>query len=66
MTYYESAADMTVTKARAFKEFKAHGSNWEEFNAFLMDVIADPQTKLDDEGNIQEMSAQAVLAWLGY
>jgi hypothetical protein len=66
MTYYESAADMTVTKARAFKEFKAHGSNWEDFNAFLMDVIADPQTKLDDEGNIQEMSAQAVLAWLGY
>ena len=66
MTYYESAADMTVTKARAFKEFKAHGSNWEEFNAFLMDVIADPQTKLDDEGDIQEMSAQAVLAWLGY
>ena len=66
MTYYESAADMTVTKARGFKEFKAHGSNWEEFNAFLMDVIADPQTKLDDEGNIQEMSAQAVLAWLGY
>lgn len=66
MTYYESAADMTVTKARAFKEFKAHGSNWEDFDAFLMDVIADPQTKLDDEGNIQEMSAQAVLAWLGY
>lgn len=66
MTYYESAADMTVTKARAFKEFKAHGSNWEDFNAFLMDIIADPQTKLDDEGNIQEMSAQAVLAWLGY
>ena len=66
MTYYESAADMTVTKARAFKEFKAHGSNWEDFNAFLMDIIADPQTKLDDEGNVQEMSAQAVLAWLGY
>ena len=66
MTYYESAADMTVTKARAFKEFKAHSSNWEDFDAFLMDVIADPQTKLDDEGNIQEMSAQAVLAWLGY
>jgi len=66
MTYYESAEGVTITKARAFKEFKAHGSDWEDFDAFLMDVIADSDTVLDDEGNIQEIPAQAVLAWLGY
>ena len=66
MTYYDSAADMLITKARAWAEFKAHGSTPEDFEEFLMDVIADPSTTLDDQGNICELDAQAALAWLGY
>lgn len=66
MTYFDSAEDMTITKARAWAEFKAHGSTHDDFEMFLMDVIADPATTLDDEGNIRELDAQAALAWLGY
>lgn len=66
MTYFESAEGLTITKARAWSEFKSHGCTFEDFNEFLMDVIAAPSTVLDDEGYIREMDAQAVLAWLGY
>lgn len=66
MTYFDSAEDTMITKARAWSEFKTHGSTFEDFEAFLMDVIADPATTMDDEGNIRELDAQAALAWLGY
>lgn len=66
MTYFESAEGLKITKGRALHEFKTHGAPFEDFEAFLMDVISDPATTLDDEGNILEVNAQAVLVWLGY
>ena len=65
MTYYDSAADITITKRRAYLEFKQHDLV-EEFEEFLMQVIAHPDTKVDDEGNITYVSAQATLEWIGY
>ena len=65
MTYYDSAADTMITKRRAYLEFKEHGLV-EEFEEFLMHVIAHPDTKIDDEGNITDVSAQATLQWIGY
>lgn len=66
MTYFDSAEDMIITKARAWSEFKSHGSTHEDFEEFLMDVISESTTTLDDEGNISGLDAQSVLAWLGY
>ena len=66
MTYLESAEGITITKSRAFKEFKDHGASHADFEEFLMDVIADPDTTLDDEGNVETLPAQSVLFWLGY
>ena len=53
MNYYESAEDLTITKARALKELEGHGcKDIEEF--------------LDDLGDKEEYDAQKVLEWLGY
>ena len=52
MDYYESAEGMTISKERAKKEIKKHGSSWSEF--------------LLDNPEKDEYDAQEVLAWLGY
>lgn len=54
MTYYESAEDVVITKARAYKEFEKHGvaGEWDMF--------------LSDMGDKEEYEAQGVLGWLGY
>lgn len=54
MTYYESAENVTITKARAFKEFEKHG------------VVCEWGMFLSDMGDKEEYKAQDVLAWLGY
>ena len=66
MTYSESAEGITITKARAYKELMDHGHSKEDWLSFLLDIIADEGTVLDEEGNITHMEAGAVLAWLGY
>jgi hypothetical protein len=54
MTYYESAVGVVITKARAYKEFKAHGAacDWAEFIAWA--------------GDRETYQAEDVLGWLGY
>jgi hypothetical protein len=54
MTYYESSIGVTITKARAYKEFETHGvtCDWVEFVAWA----GDKETYL----------AEDVLGWLGY
>lgn len=52
MTYYESAKGITVLKARAYKEVKDHGADWQEF--------------VKDMGDKEIYKAQEVLQWLGY
>jgi hypothetical protein len=52
MTYYESAKGITVMKARAYKEVKDHGCDWQEF--------------VKDMGDKEAYKAQEVLQWLGY
>jgi hypothetical protein len=54
MTYYKSAIGVTITKARAYKEFETHGvtCDWVEFVAWA----GDKETYL----------AEDVLGWLGY
>lgn len=54
MTYYESAIGVTITKARAYKEFVTHGAvcDWVEFVVWA----GDKETYL----------AEDVLGWLGY
>jgi len=54
MDYYESAEGETISKKRAFVEFKNHGLE-NDFGLFLKDV-----------GDKPEYDAQAVLNWLGY
>lgn len=54
MTYYESAQDVIITKARARYELKRHGVE-NEFEKFLSDM-----------GDRAEYSANKVLEWLGY
>jgi len=66
MTYSESAEGVMVTKARAYKELMAHGHSKEDWLSFLLDIIADKGTVLDEEGNITHIEAGSVLAWLGY
>lgn len=53
-TYYESAEDVMITKARAMLELKRHGSE------------SDADDFIRDLGDCEEYDAQAVLAWLGY
>ena len=54
MTYYESAKGISITKARAYKEFETHGAecDWAEF--------------VKDMGDKEAYKAQEVLQWLGY
>ena len=54
MTYYESAEGITITKDRAYKEFKDHGAtcDWIEFVAW--------------RGDKDSYLAEDVLGWLGY
>jgi len=54
MTYYESAKGMTITKARAYVEFKKHHaeSDWVEFILWA--------------GDKETYWAEDVLGWLGY
>lgn len=66
MTYLDSAADVTISKQRAFTELDKHGVSLEDRETFLMDIIGYPNTKLDSEGNIVSIDAQDVLFWLGY
>ena len=65
MTYYESAEEVTISKARAFKEICDHGAK-EDWQEFLMHAITLKSTKVNDEGYIVEMEATTVLHWLGY
>ena len=58
MTYYESAAAIRISRARALAELRKHGVCSEsEINEFFADVECDSFGTYD---------AQAVLAWLGY
>jgi hypothetical protein len=54
MTYYESAEGVTISKARAYKEFEDHGltSDWVEFVCW--------------RGDRDSYLAEDVLGWLGY
>lgn len=54
MTYYESAEGISITKDRAYKEFKKHGAadDWVEFVTWA--------------GDRDAYDAQDVLGWLGY
>ncbi len=51
-TYFDSAADVEITKTRALKEVAAHGSSVADF--------------LAEMGEREIYDAQAVLVWLGY
>ena len=53
MNYYESAEDLTITKARALQELEDH-------------CCEDIEEFLDDLGDKEEYDAQKVLEWLGY
>ena len=66
MTYYDSAKGVMITKRRAYLEFKKHGLGYDDFEDFLMEVIAHPSTVVCSEGNITEVDAQATLEWIGY
>jgi hypothetical protein len=52
MTYLESAKGITILKARAYKEVKDHGCDWQEF--------------IKDMGDKESYKATHVLQWLGY
>lgn len=53
MTYYETAEDVIITRARAVQELRRHGvTDTTEFDA--------------DMGIYPEYNAQDVLQWLGY
>jgi hypothetical protein len=52
MTYLESAKGITILKARAYKEVKDHGCDWQEF--------------VKDMGDKESYKATHVLQWLGY
>ena len=54
MTYYESAKGLSITRARAFAEFKEHclENDWVEFVSWA--------------GSKEEYWAEDVLGWLGY
>lgn len=53
MTYYETAEDVIITRARAVQELLRHGiTDTTEFDA--------------DMGIYPEYNAQDVLQWLGY
>jgi len=53
MDYYESAEDITITKARALQELDDH-------------CCDDIEQFFDDLGECEEYDAQKVLEWLGY
>lgn len=53
--YYESAEDLTITRARACQELKAHNQNAEDVNQFFEEL-----------GFLSYYKAQDVLSWLGY
>lgn len=53
MTYYETAEDVIITRARAVQELRRHG-------------ITDTTEFDSDMGICAEYNAQAVLQWLGY
>lgn len=52
-SYYDSAYDITISKARALQELENHG-------------ITCIQEFFDDVGDREEYPAQKVLDWLGY
>ena len=54
MTYYESAKGISISKARAYKEFETHGAecDWAEFVLWA--------------GDKETYWAEDVLGWLGY
>jgi hypothetical protein len=55
MTYYESAADIRISRARAQFELLEHGTGDSPWIEFLADV-----------GDRDTCDAQEVLDWLGY
>lgn len=58
MTYYESAENLRISRARALAELRKHGVCGDnELAEFFADVECDESGTYD---------AQAVLAWLGY
>ena len=66
MTYSESAQGQMISKARALVEFKKHGMDYNDFEEYLMEVIADPDTILNEDDNIVTVNASTVMLWLGY
>lgn len=54
-TYYNSAEDTVISKARALLELKRHGTPESEFSQFFKDC-----------GDFPTYTAQFVLRWLGY
>jgi len=56
MTYYESAAGATISKARAIREIEKH---------VIWDEITEAEF-IAECGDRTEYEAQAVLAFLGY
>ena len=55
-SYYDSAADITITHKRALQELKSHGITADdEINEFYLEL-----------GNKETYNAQDVLEWLGY
>ncbi len=59
-TYYESAAGVTITRARAFREIASHVAECGS------DLAAETLAFLEDLGDHETYEAQAVLEWLGY
>ena len=53
--YYESAEDITITRARAIEVLEEHSLPLEELPQFDQDL-----------GRKESYQAQHVLAWLGY
>ena len=52
MTYYDTAADITITRSKAFEVLEEHGIPVDEF--------------LKEVGYANLYDAQSVLDWLGY
>ena len=61
--YYESAEDITISKARAIQELRKHGHRSKDESGIYQDSI---ESFLEDVGDLDQYNAQTVLTWLGY
>ena len=62
-SYYESAEDITISKARAILELRNHGHRSKNESGIYQDSI---ESFLEDVGDLDQYDAQTVLTWLGY